>query len=134
LHISQPTISRDIQYIYAHARGTSKEYFSDIVIQYQNTLLGLDEILKNLWGTIDNPKTKIKERSKAISLMLQCYKIRVDLLDSETIVREAREYVDDVKRSEKDIDRREKALEAYLERMKLTEQEVDLATDPQARF
>jgi hypothetical protein len=46
-------------------------------------MLGLDETIKKLWVTIDSPRTDAKERIKAIALLKECYKERLDLIRSE---------------------------------------------------
>ena len=71
---------------------------------------------------------------KAISIIIQCYNKRLDLLNFEPQVNDLKEYIDTIKREAKDIDRREKALEDYLKKQKLTQQEIDSATDPKAVF
>jgi hypothetical protein len=43
-------------------------------------MLGLDETLKKLWGIIDSPRTDAKESIKAITLIRQCYKDRLELI------------------------------------------------------
>jgi hypothetical protein len=40
--------------------------------EQQNGLDGVGELMKNLWLIIDNPKIEVKERIKAMKLMLQC--------------------------------------------------------------
>jgi hypothetical protein len=46
-------------------------------------MLGLDETIKKLWITIDSPRTDVKERIKAITLLKECYKKRLELIRSE---------------------------------------------------
>ena len=46
-------------------------------------MLGLDETIKKLWITIDSPRTDAKERIKAITLLKECYKERLELIRSE---------------------------------------------------
>ena len=70
---------------------------------------------------MDDPKAEQKERMKAISIILQCYGKRLELLNLEPEVNGLKEYIDSVKRAENDIKRREKALQAYLEGRKLTQ-------------
>jgi hypothetical protein len=83
---------------------------------------------------VDDPKAEQKERMKAISIILQCYGKRLELLNIEPQVNGLREYIDSVKKAENDINRKEKALQAYLDGRKLTQDEIDLETDPNAVF
>jgi hypothetical protein len=86
------------------------------------------------WTIVDDPKAEQKERMKAISIILQCYDKRIELLDLEPQVNEMKEYFDSINKAEREINRREKALQAYLEGRKLTQQEIDFETNPEALF
>jgi predicted transcriptional regulator len=83
LHISQPTISRDIHYIQKEIRKSAENYSDHLFEIYRNTMLGLDETIKKLWVTIDSPRTDAKEKIKAITLIRECYKDRLQLIRSE---------------------------------------------------
>jgi hypothetical protein len=67
LHISHPTISRDIGLIRNH--NSSKEKRKNLAHSYyyehQNALDGVGELMKNLWLIIGNQKIEVKERMKA---------------------------------------------------------------------
>jgi predicted transcriptional regulator len=83
LHISQPTISRDIHYIQKEMRKSAENYGEHLFEVYRNNLLGLDEMIKKLWTIVDSPKTDSKEKIKAITLIGQCYKERFELVRFE---------------------------------------------------
>jgi hypothetical protein len=146
LHISQPTISRDIDFIRNQSSSAAKT--KDIAYRYyheqQTGLDGVQELMKNLWLIIDNPKTEVKERMKAMNLMLHCYYMRFKLVESEVLVKDFYEHEQKVKTDEEanaireqEISRREKALERaldHLKNQKLTQSEVDQIIDPNAVF
>jgi predicted transcriptional regulator len=134
LHISQPTISRDINRIYQDRKKRQQRFGNEFFLNLQNTLAGLTEIIKKSWTIVDDPQADQKERMKAMSIILQCYDKRLDLLNSEPTVDAVREYIERVKKAEKEISRREKALQVYLEERKLTNEEIDRETDTQAKF
>ena len=50
---------------------------------YRNNLLGLDEMIKKLWTIADSPKTGSKEKIKAIVLIGQYYRERLQLIRNE---------------------------------------------------
>ena len=83
LHISQPTISRDIHYLERERYKTEKNYGQRLFSTYESNLLGYDEVIKKLWSIIDSGKTEDKQRIKAITLINECYKQRLELLKSE---------------------------------------------------
>jgi hypothetical protein len=45
--------------------------------------LGYDEMIKKLWSIIDSKNTEDKERIKAITLIAQYYRERMELIKSE---------------------------------------------------
>jgi len=63
---------------------------------------------------------------KAISIILQCCGKRLELLNTEPEVNGLREYIDSIKKAENDMNRREKAIQAYLEGRKLTKMKLTL--------
>ena len=66
LHISQPTISRDIDFIRNPTNSAlkTKDLSHLYCFELQNGLDGVQELMKNLWFIIDNPKIEVKERMK----------------------------------------------------------------------
>ena len=97
LHISQPTISRDIHYIQKEIHKSTENYGEHLFEVYRNNLLGLDEMIKKLWTIVDSPKTDSKEKIKAITLIGQYYKERFELVRSETDLIKKKTYMDDLK-------------------------------------
>src|SRR5215212_10465426 len=83
LHISQPTISRDIHYIQKEMRKSAENYDRHRFEVYRNNLLGLDEMIKKLWTVADSPKTDSKEKVKAIVLIGEYYRERMQLIRNE---------------------------------------------------
>jgi predicted transcriptional regulator len=129
LHISQPTISRDIDFIrsYAISDEKRKNLAHSYYYEQQSALDGVGELTKNLWSIIDNPKIEVKEKMKAMNLMMQCHIMRLKLVDSEVLVKDFYEHAKKVKSDEEankvreqEISRREKALQDYLDARKLT--------------
>jgi serine phosphatase RsbU (regulator of sigma subunit) len=109
-----------------------------------NTLDSIGELTKNLWLIIDNPKIEVKEKMKAMNLMMQCYYMRFKLVDSEVLVKDFYNHAKKVKSDEalrireQEISRREKslerALEDHLNNQKLTRSEISQIRDPDAVF
>ena len=106
---------------------------------------GVGELMKNLWLIIDNPKIQVKERMKAINLMMQCHIMWLKLVDSEAFIKEFLDYTEKVKRDEEtntlreqEVSRREKSLERelqdHLKNGKLTQAQIWEIRDPNAVF
>lgn len=83
LHISQPTVSRDIHYIQIEMRKSAENYDKHRFEVYRNNLLGLDEMIKKLWTIADSPKTDSKEKIKAIILIGEYYREKLQLIRNE---------------------------------------------------
>lgn len=83
LHISQPTVSRDIHYIQIEMRKSAENYDKHRFEVYRNNLLGLDEMIKKLWTITDSPKTDSKEKIKAIVLIGEYYREKLQLIRNE---------------------------------------------------
>jgi hypothetical protein len=59
-------------------------------------LQGFDEIIKKLW-TIDSPKTDEKEKMKAINFIMQCYKNKFEMIQSEPEVVKLKRHMRDIR-------------------------------------
>jgi hypothetical protein len=105
---------------------------------------GVGELMKNLWLIIDNPKIQVKERMKAMNLIMQCYYMRSKLIDSQAFNRVFRLYKkvqsdeEALRIREQEVSRREKSLERELEdhlkNGKLTQEKIWEIRDPNAVF
>ena len=96
LHISQPTISRDIHFIQKELYKMKENYGERLFEAYRNSLLGLDEVIKKLWTIIDSSKTDDKEKMKAINLIMQCYKMRFEMIKYEPELINQKMYMKDL--------------------------------------
>jgi hypothetical protein len=87
LHLRQPTISSDISFIRKQNNTAvkRKDLAHRICYEQQNCLDGVRELMKNLWFIIDNLKIEVKERMKAMNLIMQCQYMRFKLVDSEVL-------------------------------------------------
>src|SRR5215210_2343304 len=101
--------------------------------------------MKNLWLIIDNPKIEVKERMKAMNLIMHCYHMRSKLLKSEAFNKEFLDYTKKVQSDEEalrireqEVSRREialeRALEYHLKNGKLTQREIDQIRAPNRVF
>ena len=94
LHISQPTISRDIHYLEKELSKSRENYGKRLFSTYESTLLGYDEMIKKLWSIIDSKNTDDKERIKAINLIAQFYRERMELIKSEPDLLSNKKYME----------------------------------------
>ena len=134
LHISQPTISRDIDYIKSKYITNSKNTYRRLSEEYINISLGIDEMIKNSWKIVDDNRTNVKSRLKAMSVIKECYKYKTEMLGTERTLNQMNNLYQQMLVKEKDLTKRENALKAFLEGRKLTEDEIYRETDPNRVF
>jgi hypothetical protein len=134
LHISQPTISRDIDYIRSQYITNSKNTVKRLSEEYINISLGIDEMIKNAWKIVDYNRTNVRSRLKAMSVIKECYKYKTEMLGTESTLNQMNTLYKQMLVKEKELTRRENALKAFLEGRKLTEDEICRETNPNRVF
>ena len=83
LNLNQSTISRDLAEIRKKARSSLDLYVKDeIPNEFQIYISGLNQIMKNLWEIVEDRQSKItiKDRTYVLSLLMQCYSKRIEML------------------------------------------------------
>jgi transcriptional regulator len=106
LNVNQSTVSRDLAEIRKKARSSIDLYVKEeIPNEFQIYISGLNEITKNLWEILEdkqNPKISIKDRTYVLSLLMQCYSRRIEMLvggpDSNM---NAKKHMDDIQLNER---------------------------------
>jgi DNA-binding transcriptional regulator LsrR (DeoR family) len=134
LDISQPTISRDIAFIQSRYITNSKNTYTRLSEEYINISLGIDEMIKNSWKIVDDNRTNVKTRLKAMSGIKECYKYKMEMLGTERTLNQMNTLYKQMLVKEKELTRRENALKAFLEGRKLTEDEIFRETNPNRVF
>ena len=134
LDISQPTISRDIDFIHSKYITNSKNTIKRLSEEYINISLGIDEMIKNSWKIVDDNRTNVRSRLKAMSVIKECYKYKMEMLGTENALNQMNNLYQQMLMKEKDITKRENALKAFLEGRKLTEDEIYRESDPTRVF
>jgi len=83
LHISQSTISRDLNYIQNKFDKKDVDPNDLLYDEYEKMDLIYDESIKELWKIIDSSKTGSKEKTKSIGLILTITKERRSILEKK---------------------------------------------------
>ena len=81
-------------------KGDRKNMADELFLELRNTVAGLSELIKKSWAIVDDVKTDNKERMKAMSLIIQCYDKKLELLDLEPEVNNYKEYIDNIMNKE----------------------------------
>lgn len=84
LNVNQSTVSRDLAEIRKKTRSSLDLYVKEeIPNEFQIYISGLNQIIKNLWHMIEdeeNAKISIKDKAYLLSLLMQCYTRRIEML------------------------------------------------------
>ncbi len=80
-------------------RKSAENYDKHRFEVYRNNLRGLDEMIKKLWTIADSPKTDSKEKIRAIVLIGEYYRERLQLIKIEPSLIEQIENKEHIKRS-----------------------------------
>jgi len=105
LNVNQSTVSTDLAEIRKKTRNSLDLYVKDeIPNEFQIYISGLNQIIKNLWEMVEdeeNARITIKDRVYLLSLLMQCYSRRIEMLvggpDSKM---NARKHMNDIQYSE----------------------------------
>ena len=83
LQISQPTVNRDLQYLRQEAKENIRRYIDEkLPFEYQT------------WDIANNAESLGRDRLQAVSIGMQAYGMKIDLLSSATVVERAVQFVD----------------------------------------
>jgi len=81
LHVDQSTVSRDLQLIKQEAGKQVEKYLrEDILFEYLRYMAGSNEITRKLWEIVQNENTSTKEKTNALSQLMQLYNSRLQTL------------------------------------------------------
>jgi predicted transcriptional regulator len=93
LHITQPTVNKDLTFIRKQARENLQHHILEVVpAEYQKCLIGINQVLKMGWS-IFSKETDNKTRLQALTLINDCNKYKMDLTTDGAIVTDAIRYV-----------------------------------------
>lgn len=77
------------------AKANISRYVNETLpLEYESCLIGLNAILSKSWDITNNPHTSERDRLQAISISMQAYNMKIDLLSNATVVERAVHFVD----------------------------------------
>jgi DNA-binding transcriptional regulator LsrR (DeoR family) len=72
LHVDQSTVNRNLQYIKYEAKIKIEMYLrEDILFEYVRYMAGSNEITRHLWEIVENNDTTTREKTNALSCIMQ---------------------------------------------------------------
>jgi hypothetical protein len=99
LHISQSTAARDVQFLKLQATEQMRTHISErLPWEYRICSEGIAEVLKHAWYIIlQQPDNTKANKIAALSLIVQCYKDRLEIATNAYVVTDALNQVDKMK-------------------------------------
>ena len=95
LQVGLGTVNRDLQYLRQEAKQNIRRYIDErLPLEYQKCLVGLDNILSKTWDIANNEESSERDRLQAVSIGMQAYGMKIDLLSSATVVDRAVKFVE----------------------------------------
>jgi hypothetical protein len=95
MQVSLATINSDLQYLRHEAKENISRYIDEkLPLEYQKCLVGLEAILSKTWDIANNADSAERDRLQAISVGMQAYNMKIDLLTNATVVEKAVNFVD----------------------------------------
>ena len=130
LKISQPTISRDLQYIDDKVRKKLDENdVIDLIHKYYLEFLGVDQMTRALWEIVDNPKSKFNEKLKAIILLKECSLeklLMINNIANNGILPYIEKQMEELNKRELEVALLERNLEIYIKKHNLNMEDIKL--------
>jgi hypothetical protein len=77
------------------AKANISKYINEMLpVEYEQCLIGLNAILAKTWDITNNSATSERDKLQAISISMQAYNMKIDLLSNATVVERAVGLVD----------------------------------------
>jgi hypothetical protein len=93
LQVGLATVNRDISYLRDQAKANIKKYIDErLPEEYEKCLVGLNAITKEAWNTAQSTEDR-REKIQALSLVKECYSMKLDLLTNATVIDDAIRFV-----------------------------------------
>jgi len=97
LQISEPTISRDIEYLSKTANETIRNHIQEkLPFEYSKCISGLEEIIKESW-IVATQAAKIgnnKDKLQSLALIKDTYNTKMDLLTNASLLQDSIKFVE----------------------------------------
>jgi hypothetical protein len=95
LQVGLGTVNRNIQYLKRLAKANISKYINEILpLEYEKCMIGLDAILVKTWDIANHSTTSERDKLQAISISMQAYSMKLDLLTNATVVERVVHFVE----------------------------------------
>ena len=103
LQISEPTISRDIEYLRQQASETIRNHLEKrLPFEYSKCISGLEEIIKESWivATQADKNKNTRDKLQSLALIKDTYNTKMDLLTNASLLQDSIKFVEQNKDKE----------------------------------
>jgi hypothetical protein len=100
LQISEPTISRDIEYLRQQANENIRNHIQEkLPYEYKKCISGLEEIIKEGWiiSTRADKTGDTREKLQSLALIKDTYNTKMDLLTNASLLQDSIKFVTETK-------------------------------------
>ncbi|HEY9386221.1 MAG TPA: hypothetical protein VIP70_04225 [Nitrososphaeraceae archaeon] len=98
LHVTQPTVNKDLSYIRKQAQENLQKHVQETLPhEYQKCMVGINQVLKISWDIVNNDSTNNNNRLQALSLINDCNKYKMDLTTNGVVINDAIKFVQNSK-------------------------------------
>jgi DNA-binding CsgD family transcriptional regulator len=94
LQVALGTVNRDLQILKKLAQANISKYINETLpLEYQKCMIGLDAILVKSWSMANDSTNMQRDKLQALSIAMQAYEMKLELLSSATVVERAVHFV-----------------------------------------
>lgn len=94
LQVALGTVNRDLRILKNLAKANISKYINETLpLEYQKCMIGLDAILVKTWAVANNTTNMERDKLQALSIAMQAYEMKLELLSSATVVERAVNFV-----------------------------------------
>lgn len=95
MQVSLGTVNRDLQILKNLAKANISKYINETLpLEYEKCMIGLNAILVKTWDISNDNNASEKDRLQALSISMQAYSMKLDLLSNATVIERAVNFVE----------------------------------------
>jgi hypothetical protein len=98
LQIPKSTVSRDILDINKQAKESIRKFIDErLPHEYNQVMIGIDEIIQQAWGMLNNDANVVTDRIHCLALAKEAYQMKLDLLTNAAVIEDAGRFMQEKK-------------------------------------
>ena len=95
MQVSLGTVNRDLHILKNLAKANISKYINETLpLEYEKCMIGLNAILVKTWDISNDNNASEKDRLQALSISMQAYSMKLDLLSNATVIERAVNFVE----------------------------------------